>query len=593
MIKSLTLTNYRCFKKHEVTFRDMNIIVGANNAGKSTLVESMRLLSLVVNKHQGLSYNRPPSWTDLSARFAGVSPALGDIDLRGGSVFYRYGDPPAVISAEFPNGNSVEVYVGPKNQAFGLIRDSRGRIVDSKSRARDIDLPRIAILPQIGPLLESEPFLSWEHVSRSMETGLASRHFRNQMYGLKSEYFDAFKARAESSWPHLRIESLNREGTRPDESLSLHVRDRAFVAEVGWMGHGLQMWLQTMWFLARSADAETVILDEPDVYMHADLQRRLIRLLRNRLGQTVVATHSVEIMSEVSPEDILVVDKERRRSSFAVSLPAVQHAIDRMGGVHNIHLARLWGSQRCLHVEGKDIVLLKAMQDILYPQSDSSFDVIPRLSIGGWSGWDYAIGSAMSLRNAAGEDIVAYCILDSDYHTEEERSQRHQKAASCNVQLHIWDRKEIENYLLVPSAIARLIAGSMPDGRKGPTTEAVHSKIDEIASELRDSVFDALSHEYLTSDRSGGVPRANQRARQKLDRAWRTIEGRYGIISGKQVITRLSEWSKQKFGVSFGPLRIAKEMRPNEVPAEMKTVIQSIEHLTSFAAPVGGASGGK
>jgi hypothetical protein len=35
------------------------------------------------------------------------------------------------------------------------------------------------------------------------------------------------------------------------------------------------MWLQTIWFLTRAKDHETVILDEPDVYMHADLQRRL------------------------------------------------------------------------------------------------------------------------------------------------------------------------------------------------------------------------------------------------------------------------------------------------------------------------------
>jgi hypothetical protein len=33
------------------------------------------------------------------------------------------------------------------------------------------------------------------------------------------------------------------------------------------MGHGLQMWLQTMWFLARVGYAACAILDEPDVYM--------------------------------------------------------------------------------------------------------------------------------------------------------------------------------------------------------------------------------------------------------------------------------------------------------------------------------------
>lgn len=81
----------------------MNIVVGANNAGKSTLVEAIRLIGLVVGRYKWLKYIRPPGWTDLSARFGGVCPAMGDIDLRGGSVFHRYEDPPAIITAQFSN----------------------------------------------------------------------------------------------------------------------------------------------------------------------------------------------------------------------------------------------------------------------------------------------------------------------------------------------------------------------------------------------------------------------------------------------------------------------------------------------------------
>lgn len=582
MLASVQLTNYRCFDNHEISFRNMNVVVGANNAGKSTLVEALRLLGLVTARFRGLTYKDPPQWTDLPRRMTGVSPAMGDIDLRGGSVFHRYGDPPAIIKAGFSDGSTVEVRVGPENRIFGIIHDSTGRVVASKRQARDIHIPSIAILPQIGPLQESEPLLSSEYVKRSMDTGLASRHFRNQMYHFRSEYFDDFKRRAEESWHRLRIESLNVEGGHPERYLSFHVRDTDFVAEIGWMGHGLQMWLQTMWFLARSADADTVILDEPDVYMHADLQRRLIRLLRNRPGQTVVATHSVEIMAEVTPDDILVVDKARRRSSFAASLPAVQRTIDQLGGVHNIHLARLWSSQRCLHVEGKDIALLKVFQNTLYPQSDTPFDVIPHLSIGGWSGWPQAIGSAMSLKNSAGEAITAYCILDSDYHTEEEILRRYEQASQRGIQLHIWHMKEIENYLLIPSVITRVIADGMVDGSEGPAAHDVQSKIDEIAEEMKDNILDALSHEYISQNRAGGVSCANQKARLRRDKAWETREGRYGIIYGKRVISRLSEWAQASFCVSFGSPRIARELRGNEIPAEVKSVVRAMERSQAF-----------
>jgi predicted ATPase len=107
-----------------------------------------------------------------------------------------------------------------------------------------------------------------------------------------------------------------------------------FVAEVGWMGHGLQMWLQTMWFLAKTPPETTVVLDEPDVYMHPDLQRKLYRLVRGRFHQAIIATHSVEIMAEADPADILIVNSKRSRSQYANTEPGVQVLIDRLGRGH-------------------------------------------------------------------------------------------------------------------------------------------------------------------------------------------------------------------------------------------------------------------
>ena len=582
MLISFQLRNYRCFDSHEVSFHDLNVIVGANNAGKSTLVEALRLLGLVVRKYKGITYVRAPEWTELSGRLVGVCPAMGDIDLRGGSVFHRYGNPPASISAKFSDGSKVEVYVGEHNRIFGVLYDSTGDLIRSKSQARSVDIPEIAILPQIGPLSEDEQLLSEDYVRQCMDTRLASRHFRNQLHYMRSQFFQDFKHRAEDSWHQLHIESLNLEGTPPEAVLSFHVRDTNFVAEVGWMGHGLQMWLQTMWFLARSSDAGTVILDEPDVYMHADLQRRLIRLLRNRRGQTIIATHSVEIMSEVDPADILIVDRTRKRSLFAASLPAVQQTIDRLGGVHNIHLAQLWGSRQSLYVEGKDIALLKVFQNTLFPESDSPFDVIPHLSLGGWAGWNYAIGASLSLKNAAGEAIASYCIFDSDYHTREEIRQRYDEALKHNIQLHVWKMKEIENYLLVPSALARVISASVASSDRTPTAEEIATQIDEIANSLKDTIFDALSHEYLSRDRPGGVPVANRRARERLEQAWKSQEHRWGTIPGKQLIAQLSDWAKNSFGVSFGPMRIARELKMDEIAPEMKAVVRSIERAQAF-----------
>lgn len=114
------------------------------------------------------------------------------------------------------------------------------------------------------------------------------------------------------------------------------------------MGRGVQMWLQVIWFLAREGSADCVILDEPDIYMHPDLQRRLIRLLRKGSGQVILTTHSPEILAEVDAEDVLVVDRSRSLSLVVSSLPGAQAVLTSLGSVHNLQLTRLWKARKFL-----------------------------------------------------------------------------------------------------------------------------------------------------------------------------------------------------------------------------------------------------
>jgi AAA domain, putative AbiEii toxin, Type IV TA system len=183
------------------------------------------------------------------------------------------------------------------------------------------------------------------------------------------------------------------------------VKDGDFAAEAAWMGHGLQMWLQTIWFVSRVPENALAILDEPDVYMHPDLQRKLFRIVASRCQQSMIATHSVEIMSEAEPNNILIVNRTQPRSSYADSEPALQALIDNIGGVQNVHLARLWNAKKFLLIEGDDIALIRHLHSRLFPTADLQLDAIPNLPIDGWGGWSHAVGSSMTLHNAFGDEI--------------------------------------------------------------------------------------------------------------------------------------------------------------------------------------------
>ena len=158
--------------------------------------------------------------------------------------------------------------------------------------------------------------------------------------------------------------------------------------------------------------------------------------------------------------------------------------------VHNIHLARLWAARRFLLVEGKDIIILKRFHDLLFPDAES-LQAIPNMEIGGWSGWPYAVGGSMAFRNAMGQDVVSYCVLDSDYHTPGQIAERYEDAKKRHVQLHIWQRKEIENYLVLPAVISRVVASRISGRKKKtPSSEDVEAKVIDIADKLEDEILD-------------------------------------------------------------------------------------------------------
>ncbi len=582
MITELTLKNFRGFERHVVPLRPLTIIVGKNNAGKSTVVEALRLLSAITSRYQSLDYRRLPRWLDRNRRERAVYPSTKDFDFRHEAVFHRLGEAPAEISAKFTSGEKVEIFIGSELEVFGIIKDASGNVIESKGQANRVRLPQVSILPQIGPLQEEERVLDEGYIRRSLASSRSSLHFRNQLHYMR-HHFRNFKQLVEETWHGLSLDAVELKELPPaDRGASLFVRDMDFSAEVGWMGHGLQMWLQTMWFLTHCAGANSMILDEPDVYMHADLQRRLIRLLRARKHQTIVATHSIEIMSEVEPDEVLVIDRRRAKSYFAGKHPTVQSLLESIGSIHNIQLSRLGASRRFLMVEGDDVDFLKRFQNTLFPDSQIPIDTIPHKSIGGWNGWERAVGCATFLNDEAGESIKPYCLLDSDYQTPDTIQRRQKSAASHGVQLHIWKRKEIENYFLVPTAILRLIQRSIqPTGEK-PTLQDVEKKLDEVAERLRMDTFNAMATAFQDEDRSGGVTGANKKAEARLNTVWKQSSGKLTVVCGKEVIHKLSEWSNRKYGVSFNAVKLARELSESEIDEEVKSVLSAIENCDDF-----------
>jgi len=574
MIQKISIENYRGYKKHKVEFIDLNIVVGKNNAGKTTLIEALRLVSLVTKRYKNSVYRNVPNWLQIAKVNTGISISLNRIDFSYKNIFHSYGEPPSIIEAFFSNNTKIVIYFGGEKKFHVVLFDSKNKVCN-RDNIKELDLPILNILPQISPLLFEEKVLNEDYVKLNVDSQTSSRHFRNQL-GYFFEYYPNFKKLIESTWDGIKLLEYDKGDKLYDSSPYLLVQEETFTTEIGNMGHGLQMWMQTIWFLSKCAPNSTVILDEPDVYMHADLQRKLIRFLRNGFKQVIVATHSIEIMSEVEPENIVIIDKRKNNSVFASNFSAVQRVLLNIGSIHNIGLARLWSANKLLIVEGKDIDILKRVQNTLFPNSNQPLDAIPNISIGGWGGWNRAIGSKLILKNAGEENIITYCILDSDYHTDLEKKEKLNQADKNNISLKIWKRKEIENYIIIPDAIKRLIE---KNSNFKISIKDIEQKIENLAEELKDSYLDLLMDKiHIEARRTGKFlepSTARKKAQKELKSKWKN---KLNIVSGKTLLKMISNWTNDSFNVNLNSNKLAQEMLANEIPIELRQVVLKIEN---------------
>lgn len=562
MLKKIRFQNYRCFKDSSLSLKQLSILVGKNNAGKSTVIEALRLISLAGNKAKNINYTRPPSSisSDYSLRGFVLNIDKLKIDLRAVVHFYEE-DTNATITATFDDKSVIEIHINT-DVVFAFLRNADDELISTKGTARKCNFDNMQILPQIGLIKESEKKLSKETVVSDRETYLSSRHFRNELLVFKNEYFEEFKSLAESTWPGLRIRNLEYDHIS-SEFISLFIEDATFTSEIGIMGSGIQMWLQIIWFICRSKDCDTIILDEPDVYMHPDLQRKLIKFLIPKFKQIIIATHSIEIISEVEPGQIVTIDKASRSMSYANSKKSVQKIIESVGSVHNLSLVKIASQGRCVFVEGDDLKILDKLYSRLNPKSDFSLTSCPSISLGGWKNFIKALGVSELFYKESDDTVKCFCILDRDYYPDSILSEKEKLASDNHLNLHIWKNKEIENYLIVPDVLFRI--SKAPKYKYDNFIE----KLERLVDDEKEKLTDNFSQQYQLLDKSLGIGKCNDWARKHVAKYWTTLDSKIRLIPGKDFLHVINQWLNDDYGQSCSIPKIIRNMTPDDIDYEI------------------------
>lgn len=570
-IQSVTLQNFRGFDFHTVAFNDQTILVGLNNAGKSTLIDGLRLLAVAAARSTTARFVSEPAWLRHEARGRGYSVGFETVDFDFDNIGYNQDrETLSKLEIRFRNRSVLTLWLEPESQAnFVQIKNSKKEIADDRATAAAANLTPIYILPPIQRLLTREAQRNPETIKRSSYGRLAHRHFRNQLY-LDPTSFRTWKSALESSWPNLRVMGLDRGRGEAENEIHLMVGDPPFVSEVAWVGSGLQSWMQIIWFLARTPTDSSVVLDEPDAFLHADLQRKLVKMvISSAFRQVSIATHSAEIISDIDPQKIVVVRKKNRYSKKPGNSAEIQRIIEDLGSRHNVQLSKLSEAKRVIVYEGDDQKYLSQIALSLGGNFFHSFMDVPYFDIGGVENWKEAIGAGKALDAATANHIAAFLIIDRDYKIPAEIEEISKRADKVGLDFHCWKMKEIENYFVNKVILAKYVSSR---GSRCIAVDEAQKLISECAESLREETLETI----LQTHYQNGV-RADAEARLRDLEESRSLEE---IVSGKRLISCLSAKVKKDWGCQLSPMNLCRFAEPDDLPAELVMLVRKVASLT-------------
>ncbi len=349
-ITSIRFRNYKAFTDYSISLGRFNVLVGPNNSGKSTVLDALKILSEGIRRARS---KIPILINDPKGFDAKAHPViLEGLPVSTENVFHDYDESnPAIIEFRLSNGNGLNLYFPERGQCFLLpVGESPARSPSEFKRHFDVD---IAFVPTLGPVEHNERFFRKEAARAALLTHGASRNFRNIWYHYP-DGFAEFRKAIQETWPGMDIQPTEVIQREDKTILCMFCPEERFPRKIFWAGFGFQVWCQMLTFILQAKNAALLVIDEPDIYLHSDLQRQLVGLLRELVPQIIIATHSAEIISEVEPQALLNVNKRFRSARHVRDSKELQEVFQILGSNLNPILTQLAKTRRVVFVEGKD-----------------------------------------------------------------------------------------------------------------------------------------------------------------------------------------------------------------------------------------------
>ncbi|MFF0232819.1 ATP-dependent endonuclease [Micromonospora sp. NPDC005254] len=588
-IRRVWFRNFKGFEEFEVRLGRFNVLAGANNAGKSTLLQGIDLFYSLLKVHA--------SGDRVRDRGKLLNPAILPVATPR-DLFYhgitRRGNAnvPAIVGAEFDNGTKIEFGV---RSIFGSINSK----IESQERANDEILSALLAQPAVWVPSSVGIVRDEEYRTAARQRGLisAGRHnevLRNLLVLLSQESPDRFDQLQEilSQRFNARLTGVEFDGAFDQFVSADYADDDGTRHDLYSAGAGFVQVVQMLAFIL-TRDASVLLLDEPDAHLHSALQRVVVEILDEVAGtqqfQVVLSTHSKEIINFVDPSRLILIESGAQAAEAATYAVTPVTILKSLGAIDNVDAYALVSNRKCLFVEGTtDQAILGRFAATLEIRALTGDDRVVIVQTGG-SDSEGHLQQLDVLEGVLGVNLSTLQIKDRDGRLAEYRNAQMTEAKRP---LHIFERDCIESYLVEPSVLRRVIEDVCRE-RGAPVSisnDDILNIIENVCDDLRTPATDRIAQRYIgdeftRNNRRAGVAEANSRAREVMEAAWPTLETRLSVLPGKTLLSKIRQVVQSTFGASFGNERLAEAFKREDIPSEITEILKAVADLRGDSPP--------
>lgn len=304
MLNKVRIKRFKTVEDATLTFGAVTVLVGPNNAGKSSALQAIQF---AVSVAQSLQLAGARGWIRASGERPGslsaqqlVYTPLRDVDGLAFGGALREKTYPISVAFETDDLGKAEITVMKgknKNVQVKIAGRALGERLEQLAEPYSVVAPGLAGIPAV------EPFQSSGVVQRAAARGDANSVFRNVLLALSRDAvaWGQFEASLAAVFPDVKVGVSFDDAS--DEYISVWAtREGGPRLPVESSGTGVLQAIQVLSYIGLYKP-QLLILDEPDAHLHPDNQRKLARLLtrlaEDRGFQVLLSTHSRHMLDEL------------------------------------------------------------------------------------------------------------------------------------------------------------------------------------------------------------------------------------------------------------------------------------------------------